>query len=66
MWQAGRKGGLGRTNYQREYRSILSKGHLSQKALPDGSAPDGSLHPFLGTCHHWTSGYSLFICAPGY
>lgn len=36
---------LGRTNYQREYRSILSKGHLSQEALPDGSAPNGSLHP---------------------
>ena len=37
---------MGRTNSQREYRSILSNGHLSQEALPDGSAPNGSLHLF--------------------
>ena len=37
---------MGRTNSQREYRSILSNGHLGQEALPDGSAPNGSLHPF--------------------
>lgn len=40
----------------------LSKGHLSQEALSDGSAPDGGLQPLP----HRTSCYGLLICAPSY